>query len=309
MPGGEFAFCRFIVLATNEPPLLAAIRVYTPLAGTVILNGKHSWPIGAKQTLKIEELREGRHVVEVVANTGARWQGPVEARSDSIPTVRAVFLSTTGAVLLRADRAGIAVIDGQRSIEIQAGQSSLVSALASGQHDILATSGKRTWRDRVAVAENETRVVEIGWGGDRWNESWYITPRVEFSPMTGLAGVEVQVGHFGIDVGSVPTPGPSVGIKYFFNPSSSSCFLGLFGYEGDGEVGRRNGNDVYYFEIGVGVLFGYTWRYSSGWILSIGTGLVYDRYEEHYGDVTVDESEGGYPLAPIAVECSLGYSF
>jgi hypothetical protein len=317
MPGGEFIFCRLdkpLESGGVRPPVIhhATIRVYSPVAGTLSLDGRVSWPIAADQTLRITDLREGQHVMEVVTATGERWRETVDARVGDIPIARAVFRATppptTGAILLHSSRAGTAVLDGTRAYDIYPGNPTIVPGLSTGNHEVYATSGKLTWRDHVAVAANETSNVKVEW--ELPTEPWYIGPRIGFSPLSGVVGMELQILQIGINVGYITAGGNSIqsaGLKYYFQQDYNTWFAGIGFFRLN--CPRPDREDMMDRRELTTLLTGYRWFRKNGWTVSVGGGISYFNFvtEPQEGDLfhIREEDKGVWPMGELV----LGYSF
>ena len=126
-------------------------------------------------------------------------------------------------------------------------------------------------------------------------KDFYITPRIGFSTLTGLIGIELQYKHVAFDIGYAiddepPHEGEDIhhylmyGIKYYVNSHHSTWYIGLGGWA-----------NLDKDELDIGVILGYRWRWGKGWDFSLGYGLVLSRLN----DVS----------PPPMFELAFGYSF
>ena len=125
-------------------------------------------------------------------------------------------------------------------------------------------------------------------------KDFYITPRIGFSTLTGLIGIELQYKHFAFDLGYYFSEEPeeegeynhflTYGIKYYFKPHRSTWYFGL------GAVTNLDEG-----ELGIGFLFGYRWRWGKGWDFNLGIGAGFP----------IGKDGSTFPMFDLA----FGYSF
>jgi hypothetical protein len=129
-------------------------------------------------------------------------------------------------------------------------------------------------------------------------KDFYITPRGGFSPFTGLIGIELQYKHFAFDIGYATfgythREGEGIqqflayGIKYYVNPHKRTVYVGVGSW-----TELTKGQDPQDETYPITFIFGYRWRWKTGWDFNLGIGAIFN------GE--------GYP--PM-VELAFGYSF
>ncbi len=134
------------------------------------------------------------------------------------------------------------------------------------------------------------------------NKRTFVTPKIGYSLFSGILGLEVQRGHFALDIG-LPTSG---GIRYYFHPSGHSWFTGLYGsgYGLDKDETIDGIKYTHYSRIGGGTGGGYRWLWHSGWALELGATVGYE--EEHWTNTFAKRWVKSILFSPLA---TVGFSF
>ena len=125
-------------------------------------------------------------------------------------------------------------------------------------------------------------------------KDFYVTPRIGFSTLTGLIGIELQYKHFAFNIGDFM--GTEVkhcltyGIKYYFKSHHSTWYFGLGGGTAlDEFIGENNWRQH------IGFILGYRWRWGKGWDFNLGIGPLFP----------IDKNVTHPPMFDLA----FGYSF
>ena len=125
-------------------------------------------------------------------------------------------------------------------------------------------------------------------------KDFYITPRIGFSALTGVYGIELQHKHFAFDIGhftgSEVKHTLTYGIKYYVNSHRSTAYIGLGGWTDLDEVITNKD-----WRTAIGFILGYRWRWGKGWDFNLGIGPAF--------------SKGKGAFAPPLFDIAFGYSF
>ncbi len=123
-----------------------------------------------------------------------------------------------------------------------------------------------------------------------------VTPKIGFSPFTGIVGLEVQHKHLALDLG-IPLSG---GIRYYFRPERHSWFAGLYGmgWGYDHDETKDSVPYTHYALITGGAAGGYRWLWRSRWSLELGLALGYQ--EQTWTNSTAKRWESSIALWPLA---------
>ncbi len=131
-------------------------------------------------------------------------------------------------------------------------------------------------------------------------KDFYITPRIGFSTLTGLVGIELQHKHFAFDIGYYFSEEPekegeynrflTYGIKYYFKPHRSTAYIGLGGVTALVKIIDEDDGGT-----GIGFILGYRWRWGKGWDFNLGIGAGFP----------IGKDGSTFPMFDLA----FGYSF
>ena len=137
-------------------------------------------------------------------------------------------------------------------------------------------------------------IVHFSLGEEIYSKDFYITPRVGFSTLTGMMGIELQYKHFAFDIGygtgSKVKYTSTYGIKYYFNSYRSTPYIGLGGWTDYEEIITDKE-----WRTAIGFMLGYRWRWGKGFDANLGIGPAF--------------SKGKKAFDPPLFEIAFGYSF
>jgi hypothetical protein len=122
---------------------------------------------------------------------------------------------------------------------------------------------------------------------------FHFGPRLGVSTLTGVAGVELQIGRVAIDAGYALDQMGVGAVRYYFRPESGSWYVAL-----NGAAGVRGHNRRQYL---AGLVAGYRWFWKGHWSLALGLGAG-------AGLESDAEDEVSYPVQPLG-ELAGGFSF
>ncbi|HMX42170.1 MAG TPA: TonB-dependent receptor [Elusimicrobiota bacterium] len=99
------------------------------------------------------------------------------------------------------------------------------------------------------------------------NKRWTLSPKIGFSPFTGVLGAEFRWEHLGLGAGY-----SAFGVKYYFSRRGSSPYVGPFfsKYRLDHNETIDGIDYDRYTHREVGVSGGYQWQWKSRWNLEVG---------------------------------------
>ncbi|MBL0350718.1 MAG: TonB-dependent receptor [Elusimicrobia bacterium] len=133
------------------------------------------------------------------------------------------------------------------------------------------------------------------------NKTWTLSPKIGFSPFTGVLGAEFRWEHLGLGAGY-----STVGVKYYFWKSGSSPYVGPFfsKYRLDHNETIDGIDYDRYTHREAGVSGGYQWQWQSRWNLEVG--LKYSRIKKKWEKSPRWREEKGNFIGPAV---AVGFAF